>query len=252
MFSYYGRLSTELYNLTKPVGHSINGDIEYYLDRLEGTKGKVLEAAVGSGRFLIPLLEKGYIVDGIDYSPEMLDSCREHCKERGLNPSLYEGNLAEFSLPSTYEAIVIPTGSFCLIEKLADAKAALKCFYDHLAPNGRVIIDLGIPGHWRTGEITTSTFPLSQEEGLLLENKSVEINWVDQYTLSYLKYEKWQKGKLVDTELQKFVLRWYGIEEFKLILKSIGFSEITCSAEYNYKKEPTKETQLVTFEAVKK
>ncbi|WP_107951323.1 class I SAM-dependent methyltransferase [Lysinibacillus parviboronicapiens] len=249
MFSYYGALCTEVYDFTKPEGYSIDGDIEYYLERLKGTRGKILEACVGSGRFLIPLLEKGLIVDGFDYSPEMLDSCRKRCREKGLNPKLYEGNLSSFSLESKYEAIVIPTGSFCLIENATDA---LKCFYDHLIPGGRVIVDLQIPNNWRTGEITTSTFPLSNEEGILLENKSIEINWVDQYTLSYLKYEKWRKGKLVDTELQKFAMRWYGIEEFKLILESIGFSDITCSADYTYKKQPSKESQLITFEAIRK
>lgn len=251
MFTYYGELSTELYNFTKPIGHSIGGDIEYYLERLKGTNGKILEAAVGSGRFLIPLLEKGYLVDGIDYSPAMLDSCRKRCKERGLNPNLYEGNLCSFTLPSKYEVIVIPTGSFCLIEKLEDAKDALKCFYKHLKPEGRVIIDLLIPIHWRTGEISTSTYPFSDEDGILLESKSVEMNWIDQYTLTHLKYEKWKKGKLVDTELQRFALRWYGVEEFKLILESTGFSEITCSADYCYRKQPTKETDLITFEAVR-
>lgn len=252
MFSNYSRLSTEFYDFTKPVGYSLDGDIEYYLERLKGTKGKILEAAVGSGRFLIPLLESDYTVDGIDYSQEMLDSCRKRCRERGFNPNLYSGNLCNFSLSSKYEAIVIPTGSFCLIEKLEDAKGALTCFYDHLIPNGRIIIDLIFPSNWRTGEMTTSTISLSNDEGILLENKSIEMNWIDQYTFSHLKYEKWRKGKLVDTELQKFILRWYGIEEFKLILKSIGFSEITCSAEYNYKKRPAKETQLVTFEAVRR
>lgn len=252
MFSYYGALSTEVYDFTKPVGYSIDGDIEYYLERLKGIKGKVLEAAVGSGRFLIPLIEKGFIVDGIDYSPEMLNSCRKRCRERGLNPQLYEGNLRSFSLESKYEAIVIPTGSFCLIESIQDAKDALKCFYNHLIPGGRIIVDLEFPSNWRTGEINISTFLLSNEEGISFESKSVEINWVYQYTLSYLKYEKWRKGKLVDTELQKFTMRWYGIEEFKLMLESIGFSDITCSADYTYNKQPIKESQLITFEAVRK
>lgn len=251
MFSYYGKLSTELYDFTKPIGYSIRGDIEYYLERLKGTEGKILEAAVGSGRFLIPLLEKGYIVDGIDYSPAMLDSCRNRCKDRGLNPKLYEGNLRSFKLPSKYEVIIIPTGSFCLIDKLEEAKDALKCFYDHLVLGGRVIIDLEIPIDWNKGEIATSAFSISKDEGIVLENRAIEMNWVNQTTLSYLKYEKWRKGKLIETELQKFAMRWYGIEEFKLILENIGFSNITCSAEYQYRKQPTRDTQFITFEAVR-
>ncbi|WP_338752702.1 class I SAM-dependent methyltransferase [Bacillus sp. FJAT-52991] len=252
MFSYYGALSTEIYDLTKPVGHSVCGDIEYYLERLKGTKGKILEAASGSGRFLIPLLEHGYMVDGIDYSPEMLRSCRQRCEERGLNPYLYEGYLQSFSLSSTYEAIVIPTGSFCLIERRQDSLDALRCFYQHLVPGGRLIVDLLLPQHWRIGETKTSTFSLPNGDGITLEDKSIEMNWVDQYTLSYLKYEKWRKGKLIETELQRFAMRWYGIEEFKLLLESIGFADITCSADYQYKKQPSKDTQVITFEAVRK
>ena len=75
MFSFYSTLCTELYDYTKPVGYSLNGDIEYYKERLKDCRGRILEAAVGSGRVIIPLLEAGFTVDGIDYSPEMLDSC---------------------------------------------------------------------------------------------------------------------------------------------------------------------------------
>ncbi len=39
------------------------------------------------------------------------------------------------------------------------------------------------------------------------------------------------------TELQRFAMRWYGIEELKLLLKNIGFIDITCSADYVYKKQ---------------
>ncbi|MBG9774462.1 class I SAM-dependent methyltransferase [Brevibacillus laterosporus] len=252
MFSYYSTLCTELYDFTKPVGYSLSGDIEYYKERLKTCEGRILEAAVGSGRFLIPLLETGYTVDGIDYSPEMLKSCRKRCDERGLKPNLYEGELQNFSLSFNYGAIIIPTGSFCLIENREDSLDALKCFYKHLVPGGRLIVDLELPHDWKTGKITTSTFSLLNGDGITLENKSLEMDLLNQFTVSYLKYEKWHQGKLIQTELQRFALRWYGIEEFKLILESIGFSDITCSADYVYEKQPSNASQIITFEAVRK
>ncbi|AVP48171.1 class I SAM-dependent methyltransferase [Bacillus cereus] len=251
MFSFYSTLCTELYDYTKPVGYSLNGDIEYYKERLKDCRGRILEAAVGSGRVIIPLLEAGFKVDGIDYSPEMLDSCRKRCKERGLHPNLYEGSLQQFSISHKYEAIIIPTGSFCLIENRVDSINALKCFYEHLNPGGRLIADIMLPHDWKTGEIHTSTFSLPSGDGITLENKSIEIDWLNQVTVSYLKYEKWSKGHLVQTELQRFALRWYGIVEFKLLLESIGFSNITCSAEYVYEKEPSNANQMITFEALR-
>ncbi|MGG4398094.1 class I SAM-dependent methyltransferase [Paenibacillus thiaminolyticus] len=252
MFSYYSNLCTEVYDLTKPVGHSVGGDIEYYLDRLQSCSGRILEAAVGSGRMLIPLLEAGLVVDGIDYSPAMLASCQERCEERHLKPMLYEGELQNFALPHKYDAIIIPTGSFCLIDNREDSINALKCFYEHLNPGGRVIIDLILPERMEIGTISTSTFTFPSGDLITVEDKLVEFNMIHQYSVSYLKYEKWREGALIQSELQRFALRWYGNEEFKLVLESIGFSDIVCSTDYVYGKQPADGSQIFTFEAVRK
>lgn len=251
MFSYYSNLCTEVYDLTKPVGHSVGGDIEYYLDRLQSCSGRILEAAVGSGRMLIPLLEAELVVDGIDYSPAMLASCHQRCEERNVKPMLYEGELQNFTLPHKYDAIIIPTGSFCLIDNREDSINALKCFYEHLNPGGRVIIDLILPERMEIGTISTSTFTFSSGDVITVEDKLVEFNMIHQYSVSYLKYEKWREGALIQSELQRFALRWYGNEEFKLVLESIGFSDIVCSTDYVYGKQPADGSQIFTFEAVR-
>ena len=67
MFSFYSKLSSEVYNIDKPVGYSF-GDIEYYTDRLKNCNGKILEPATGTGRILIPLLQQGFKVEGFDVS----------------------------------------------------------------------------------------------------------------------------------------------------------------------------------------
>lgn len=76
MYNFYSKLSTEVYDLDKPIGRSF-GNVEYYRERLKNVRGKILEPAVGTGRILIPLLEEGFDVDGIDYSPDMLELCRK-------------------------------------------------------------------------------------------------------------------------------------------------------------------------------
>ncbi|MDN5388457.1 MULTISPECIES: class I SAM-dependent methyltransferase [Bacillus] len=249
MFSYYGKLSTELYDFTKPVGQSINGDIEYYVERLSTVNGRVLEAGVGSGRFLIPLLEKGFTVDGIDCSKEMLHSCKQRCEKRNLNPNLYEGKLENFSLSHKYEAVVMPTGSFCLIDDREASVQTLRNFKNHLIAGGRIIVDLLLPNHFKPWKIVTESFSLPNGEGMTLESKAIKIDWINQTTLTYLKYEKWKDGRLMDTELQEFKLSWYGINEFKLLLKKIGFVNITCSSGYVYERYPKQPHEVITFEA---
>lgn len=249
MFANYGPLSTAVYDLSKPIGYSINGDIEYYLKRLTNENGTILEAGVGSGRFFIPLLEHGYQIEGIDQSKEMLALCQKNCEERQLSPILYEGSFSDYSFDKKYDVIVIPTGSFCLIDSITNAIQTITHFYQHLAPGGRLILDLVVPSDFVVGEQVSTAFPLTSEEGILLKSHSIAIDWINQTTLTYLTYEKWRNGQLMASELQSFGLRWYGITEFTLLLEKIGFSKITCSADYEYLKPASSTSQLLTFEA---
>lgn len=256
-FSYYGELCTEVYDLTKKIGQSIGGDIEYYREKLKNCKGRILEAMVGSGRVIIPLLESGLIVDGVDYSHEMLASCRKHCEERGLHPELFEADLKALSLPYKYETIIIPAGSFLLIEDREDALKVLHRLYEHLEPGGKLILDLFLPeqnipeadiGKWSG----TSTYHLPNGDLITMESKCVEADlFFKQSQVDYLKYEKWRNGALIQTELQRFALRWYGVEEFKYILQNVGFSEVAVWADFEDGKKPTDRNQSFVYEAVK-
>ena len=244
----YGKLATEVYDIDKPIGRSF-GDVEFYSERLRPCTGRILEPAVGTGRVLIPLLEAGFTVEGMDNSPEMLAVCRTRCAERGLDPVLYEGDMRSLSLPERYEAIIVPAGSFLLIEKREESLGALRRFREHLAPGGRLILDLELQTDLRVGNISTGTVETPQGETITVESNVVEVNFLEQYSVSHLRYEKWRDGELLRTEMQRFPLRWYGLEEFELVLKSLGFSEVMVSANYEHGKRPSRADQTFTFEA---
>lgn len=249
MLSYYNRLSSEVYDLDKPVGHSF-GDIEFYMERLADCNGRILEPATGTGRILIPLLEKGFQVDGFDLSSEMLEICRTNCEARGLNPLLFEGKMESFSVDTKYDAIILPAGTFLLLHKREDSIQALKNFYHHLVPGGRLIVDLFMQTEIAVGELSTRTWECANGDAITLESNTVEIDYIHQYTIAHGRYEKWRKGTLLQTELERFPLRWYGVEEFKLMLEAIGFENIVISADYNYGQYPENPKQAITFEAV--
>ncbi|MEK3732073.1 class I SAM-dependent methyltransferase [Paenibacillus sp. FSL M8-0334] len=250
MYSSYGELCTEVYDLSKPLGFSF-GDVEFYLERLSNIKGKVLEVGCGSGRVLIPLLQAGIDIDGLDYSEAMLDSCRRRCKELDLSPDLYKGEMHNFSKPCKYDAIIIPAGSFQLIEGRSQAIATLEHLNSYMKPNGRLMIDLFIPTDLNTNLSTTRTWNTPNNEVIIVEDKRIELNLLEQKTVSLLKYEKWKDGRLTQTELQRFPISWYGKYEFELILERIGYKEIITSADYKFMIEPDRAEQMITFEAKK-
>ena len=249
MLSYYGRLSSEVYDIDKPIGHSF-GDVEYYMNRLESCKGPILEPATGTGRILIPLLEKGLNVDGFDSSKDMLNICEDNCRKRDLNPKLFEAKMESFSQDTKYDAIIVPTGTFLLLHKRSDSIKALKNFYKHLSNGGRLIVDVSLQTDISIGTVSTKTWECSNGDIITLENKIVEVDYINQYTISHGRYEKWREGVLLQTELEYFPLRWYGVEEFKLILESIGFEKIVISSDYKLEQYPSNSEGIITFEAV--
>ena len=145
MQRHYGSLCSEFYDLTKPVGGDYP-DVSYYLRHLAAIGGWVLEAAVGTGRLLVPLLHAGLKVEGIDSSTEMLAYCRRNCAAAGLQATLYCGALEAMDLPNRYNAIVISFGSFNLLSAPGEAMAALDRMKRHLVPGGRLFLDVGAPG----------------------------------------------------------------------------------------------------------
>lgn len=250
MQQHYGSLCTEVYDLSKPLGHSF-GDVEYYKERLQNLKEKVLEVGCGSGRVLIPLMQSGCLIEGLDNSVEMLESCRKRCEGLGLSPLLYKDEMHNYQLHQQYGAIIIPAGSFQLLEGREIAVSALQNIYDHIIPGGRFIVDLFQPTNLDLKFVSTRTWNTEAGEVLTLEEKRIEVNLLEQRMVSLLKYEKWKEGRLLQSELQNFPLSWYGRYEFELLLEKIGFKEITVSADYKYGQEPSEAGQMFTYEAVK-
>ncbi len=250
MFSCYGKLSTEVYDLDKPVGRSF-GEIEFYSSRLTKVEGLILEPAIGSGRVLIPLLKEGFKIEGFDISAEMLESCQQRLLTAGLQSRLWLANMSDFESEHSYEAIIIPTGSFLLIDSREESLRALGRFYEKLHRGGRLLVDVFLQTEFDIGRVKTKTWKTAESNIITMESKLVDVDFYTQQSVTYLKYEKWNQGRLVDTELQKFALRWFGIEEFRAILEKIGFRDIQIFVDYKHETSAATDSSVFTFEAFK-
>jgi hypothetical protein len=243
----YGLLCTEVYDLDKPIGHSF-GDVEYYAHLLAGVTGRILEPAAGTGRILIPLLEAGLNVEGIDTSAEMLAICRRNCAGRGLDPVLRQADMTSYVEAGAFAAIIIPAGSITLLDGGPATRQALAAFHQSLVRGGRLIVDIDAPRlvtgpqparHWRNGA-----------DLLTLQVMLTEHDPVANQTTSFLRYEKWRDGCLIATELQQFRLQHWSLEEFTGLLAGAGFADIAVTADYTAT-VPGPDSESWTFQATR-
>lgn len=242
----YGSIAAEIYDIDKPFGAL--PDTAFYLSLLEGVKGPVLEPACGSGRTLIPLLEAGHEAAGFDPSPEMLDSCRRRCAERGLAPRLSQQSFADFTYDEAFAAIVVPAGSFGLIAEFGAAVATMKRFADHLAQGGRLIVDIQpLAGLAARGEDLRS-WTAANGDLLTLEGKVTGVDWQAQTIARRYRYERWRDHDLVESQIDTMVIRHWGREEFALALQECGF-RVEAVFGNHARRRPRSSDHSLTFEA---
>lgn len=232
----YQSLCTEFYDLT--MLQARDRELTFYKNLLINAKGPILEAMCGSGRVLIPLLQEGLVLDGVDNSPFMLESCRQRCKNQGLTVELYNQPIQKLSLPKTYNIIFITIGSFQLIYDLTQALNTLKVLRQHLLPDGKLILENFIP--WKgikTGIHdsiieTESSFLTSESKTHTLDNSEIrkytkiKLNFKNQLVRNQTLYEKWKDDKLILEEEEEYLVRWYYRFEMQLFLENAGFSSV--------------------------
>lgn len=244
----YGRLVAEVYELDKPVGSSFPG-LRYYTRQLAGVTGRILEPATGTGRVLVPLLEAGFAVEGLDVSPDMLAVCRQHCRDRGLDPVLREADMATVAEPGAYQAIIIPAGSIMLLDGRAAVPRALAAFRESLTPGGRLILDIE-PLQPTTGPEATRYW---ERDPYLwtLQVMHTEYDPAANQVTSFLRYEKWRDGDLIATGLQRFRLQHWSLTEFERLLADAGFTDIKVTADYRDDRRPGPGSRVWTFHAIR-
>lgn len=105
--------------------------------------GPVLELAVGTGRIALPLAACGVHVDGIDFSPEMVDQLR--AKPGGEAIQVTIGDFADVSVDGSYRLVYLV---FNTLFNLLTQDDQVRCFQnvaDHLTEDGAFVVEAAVP-----------------------------------------------------------------------------------------------------------
>jgi len=246
----YGSIAAEIYDIDKP--YFALPDTRFHLERFEGFGRPILEPACGSGRTLIPFLQAGLDVAGFDPSLEMLERCRARAAEAGFAPDLTRQRYEDFAYDHRFGAILIPVGSFTLIDDFAVALDVLRRFHGCLEPGGVLVIDLqGLNFLASTTAKDRRRWTAPDGDLLTLEGDRVATDWLRQRAEMSYRYERWRDHQLVESQIDVMAQRYWGLHEFRLALESAGFADVTVCGGYDRCRAPRESDRVWTFEAVR-
>jgi SAM-dependent methyltransferase len=139
--------SAEFYDYVPP--YSERADVAFWTAAALESGGPVLEVGCGTGRVLIPTARAGIEIVGLDLSQAMLAICRRRLaqepEEVRARARLVKADMRDFDLGRQFALVTIPFRPFQHLITVEEQLACLTTIRRHLAPGGRLILDLFNP-----------------------------------------------------------------------------------------------------------
>lgn len=200
-------------------------DIPFYLDLASTCTTQILEVGCGSGRILLPLLQAGHRVTGVDISESMLALAQQKICHQGLsekvlliNHDFVDGPLSE----GLYGLALITFYTFNYLLTPEEQKSFLKHIAETLLPGATIALHLFYPspllhpetaGQW----IFKGRFPIQKETVLLHDRRRMIHEKMEERIQAF----EYPSGR---TENIRTLRRWVTSAEIYDLLIACGFS----------------------------
>ena len=231
----YKKLHAEWYELMSArVDHS--QEIDFWARCIEESGEPALELGSGTGAKLVPLLELGFEVVGIDTSEEMMARCLAICESKGLQAELHQQSMLEFDLPREFGTIFLSSGGLGLFISDHDIHATFKRVMAHLKPGGLFIYGFqplpndnkdandSVWGRW------DGDWMKGSDDVVIAWRRRFKYNPTTHVWDSLFIVEKFIGGALVETEANERVGRYFTIDEAVQYANSAGFEDIRATS----------------------
>lgn len=214
---------------------SLTADREFILGLAQGTGGPLLELGCGTGRLLLPLARAGFLVTGVDNSPEMLAIARTHLSQEDQDVqqrvTLVEADITKSAVPlaeKRFLLILVPYNTLLHFQSV-EIRKLLQSTAKHLDRGGRLFIDVINP--FLVDDLANDPGPALEYEyidpqtGELIRQMSQ--SWLD--TSEQCLHTRWTfeagTGEQQDTSgLSIDIDYWYQYpHQLEMILRQSGF-----------------------------
>ncbi len=185
---------------------------------------KILDVGCGTGRHAAALMEEhGFEVDGLDIEAGFVEIAQRRCP----TGKFYRGDMADFDLGATYDAVVCLFSSIGYVRTVDRLFLTARCLRRHVSPGGVVLIEPWFrPDAFRGGSVHMHT--VDRDELKVARVSRSEV-WgkVSRLDFQYLVGEPGEIRHLRETHELGLFTR----EEMMGSLEAGGFEEVEFDSE---------------------
>jgi SAM-dependent methyltransferase len=247
----YRKLHAEWYDLVSGgIDHS--GEIDFWARSIEESGEPALELGSGTGRKLIPLLERGFDIVGIDTSEDMMARCLATCRVKGLQAELHEQSMVEFDLPREFGMIFLASGGLSLFTSDQDIGATFGRVMVHLRPGGLFAFGFeplpsggntdesdGIWGRW------DGDWVKGPDDVVIAWRRRRKYDPASHVWDALFVVEKFINGSLVETEANERMGRYFTTDEAVQYAVAAGFESIRATSGFT-EDLPSSDSRVIT------
>lgn len=219
--NYYGSLCTEMYEILHKKAPQ--DELNFYLSYAE-IGMKILEPLCGSGRFLVPFMEQGFNITGIDLSKEMLFKL----KEKSPNACVVQEDITKYYPNKKFDYIFISSSSVSLFTDIDLCREILYKLKGMLMPKGKFVFAVDtIENKCPNDNDYKISASVKTKEGFELVLKSK--NYYDEKSQTQFSpgiYELYKGNTLLKSEYMDFQTHLYKFGEMEQYLEKMGFKTI--------------------------
>ncbi|RAP75162.1 class I SAM-dependent methyltransferase [Paenibacillus montanisoli] len=165
---------------------------KFYFDLAYQLGSPILDVACGTGRFTIPLAERGFDLTGVDLTPEMLEVAKQKAERLSVNINWVHADARHFELGRKFRFIFTTGNSFQHFLDRESVDGLLRTIYMHLDQNGVFAFETRNP-------------VLS----LLISETNIEKDHKTQLEHYVFTDRKWKDESAVNESIQPFALRYF-------------------------------------------
>jgi SAM-dependent methyltransferase len=224
-------------------------EVSYLRAAVERFGQPALDLGCGNGRILLPLLEAGLDVDGVDISADMVAHAREAADRAGYSPNLAAQPMHELELPRRYRTIFM-VGAFGIGGNRDNEREALVRAHRHLEPGGALLINHELPYEefqgeqwalWQPERRAELPRPWPESGGrkttadgdeIELIVRTAELDPLAQRVTYEMRARLWRQGTVVQEETSRLHNSVYFAQEIATLLRATGFEGISIEGGY--------------------